>query len=70
LPTARNRSTIEDTFIKATRIENLALGLVYFLTGPFSEQSYEDEEIADLVKWASGLALETLRTGVDVIPTL
>ncbi|KXN88612.1 Suppressor of glycerol defect protein 1 [Leucoagaricus sp. SymC.cos] len=70
LPTTRNRAAIEEIFVKATRIENLTMGLVYFLANAFSKQSYEDENIGKFAKWASQLALDTLRTGVDIIPAL
>lgn len=70
LPTTRNRAAIEEVFVKATRIQNLAMGLVYFMTHSFSKYSYEDEMLVKFVKWANGLALDTLRTGVDIIPTL
>ncbi|KAJ3570486.1 hypothetical protein NP233_g4365 [Leucocoprinus birnbaumii] len=70
LPTTHNRAAIEEIFVKATRIENLVMGLVYFLANVFSRHSYDDDQIATFVKWASGLALDTLRAGVDVIPSL
>lgn len=70
LPTTRNRAAIEETFVKATRIENLAMGLAYFLTNAFSKHSYGDDKVAKFAKWASVLALDTLRTGMDVIPSL
>ena len=46
------------------------MGLVYFLANAFSNHSQGDDQIVKFAKWASGLALDTLRTGVDVIPTL
>jgi nucleolar MIF4G domain-containing protein 1 len=51
-------------------MENLAMGLVFFMSGAFSQDSYEDEKLAKFIKWASKIALDTLRTGVDVIPML
>ncbi|TFY83229.1 hypothetical protein EWM64_g793 [Hericium alpestre] len=69
LPSTRNRGAIEQIFIKATRIQALALGLVYFLTETFRKQDGSDEEVVFL-KWASGVAVDTLRTGMDIISTL
>nr|GAT50977.1 MIF4G/MA4-domain-containing protein [Mycena chlorophos] len=63
-PTARNRGSIEEIFVKATRIEALAMGLLYFLT-----ETLGDAE-SELVRWASGIAKDTLRTGVDIVPSL
>ncbi|KAF7977509.1 hypothetical protein HWV62_3486 [Athelia sp. TMB] len=67
LPTTRNRGAVEEIFIKATRIEALALGLVYFLS---KEVSITDGDGEGLVKWASGVAIDTLRTGMDIAPNL
>ncbi|KAF7316744.1 MIF4G/MA4-domain-containing protein [Mycena chlorophos] len=63
-PTARNRGPIEEIFVKGTRIEALAMGLLYFLT-----ETLGDAE-SELVRWASGIAKDTLRTGVDIVPSL
>ncbi|KAJ7274276.1 MIF4G/MA4 domain-containing protein [Mycena haematopus] len=69
--TTRNRGPVEEIFIKASRVEALAMGLVYFLTEAFRDV---DDEMPDgmkkLVNWASGVAKDTLRTGVDVVPSL
>ncbi|KAF7327646.1 MIF4G/MA4-domain-containing protein [Mycena kentingensis (nom. inval.)] len=64
VPTTRNRAQIEEIFIKASRIETLAMGLVYFLTEMFRDA--EDK----LGKWGSDVAKDTLRTGVDIVPGL
>ncbi len=64
LPPTRSKGPIEEIFIKATRIQALAMGLVYFLT----EMKKASEE--EFVQWASAVAIDTLRTGLDVIPTL
>jgi nucleolar MIF4G domain-containing protein 1 len=64
----RNRGAVEEVFIKATRIETLALGLVYFLSTEMTRP--KDGEKEGLVKWASGVAVDTLRTGMDIIPNL
>jgi len=64
LPPTRNKGPIEEIFTKATWIQALAMGLVYFLT----EMKKASEE--DFVQWASAVAIDTLRTGLDDIPTL
>ncbi|KAG6856902.1 hypothetical protein H0H87_012483 [Tephrocybe sp. NHM501043] len=70
VPTSRNRSAIEEIFIKATRIQALAMGLVYFISGAFRDLSKDSDDMGKLIKWASGLAKDTLRTGVDIVPGL
>lgn len=68
-PITRNRGPIEEVFIKATRIQALALGLVYFL-GEVFKQSLDDEGGDGFLKWANKVAMDTLRTGVDVVTGL
>jgi nucleolar MIF4G domain-containing protein 1 len=63
LPTARNRAALQEIFIKATRIDTLAMGLAYFLSGPFQEGLGE----ADLIKWGVEIAKETLRSSVGIM---
>jgi nucleolar MIF4G domain-containing protein 1 len=70
IPTTRNREAIEQIFIKATRHQALAMGLVYFMSETFRDASGDGEEVAIFIRWASGLAKDTLQTGVDVIPAL
>jgi nucleolar MIF4G domain-containing protein 1 len=64
LPHTRNKRPLEEIFIKATRLQALTLGLVYFLT----EMKKSSEE--EFIQWACAIAIDTLRTGVDDIPTL
>lgn len=64
LPPTRSKGPLEEIFIKATRIQALAMGLVYFLT----EMKKASEE--EFIQWAGAIAIDTLRTGLDVIPTL
>ena len=64
LPPTRSKGPIGEIFIKATRVQALAMGLAYFLT----EMKKTSEE--EFVQWASAVAIDTLRTGLDVIPTL
>jgi nucleolar MIF4G domain-containing protein 1 len=66
----RNGGAIEQIFIKATRNQTLAMGLVYFMSETFRDVSGDGEDMANLIRWASGLAKDTLRNGVDVIPAL
>jgi len=66
--TGRNRGAVEEVFIKATRTETLAMGLVYFLGQAFRDE--EDIDAVKLVRWAAEVAKETLRVGLDVIPSL
>jgi nucleolar MIF4G domain-containing protein 1 len=54
LPPTRTKGHIEEIFIKATRIQTLAMGLVYFLT---EMKKTSDEEF---VQWASAVAIDTL----------
>ena len=67
LPTTRDRAAVEEIFIKATHAEALGMGLVYFMTETLRDFSSQDEELTKLVKWASGIAKDTLRTGLDII---
>jgi nucleolar MIF4G domain-containing protein 1 len=68
IPTTRNRGALEQVFIKATRMESLALGLLFFLQKEMSQPRDRDSE--QLVKWATGVAMDTLRTGMDVVTNL
>ncbi|KAI9574026.1 hypothetical protein HD554DRAFT_2252704 [Boletus coccyginus] len=60
---SRNRGTVEDIFIKATKIEIMGLGLIFFLSNVFKGEE-------GLLGWASALAKETLQTGMNEIPRL
>lgn len=64
----RTRTAIEEIFIKATRVQALAMGLVYFLTTLAKDRSGVDGEFAKFVRWAAGVAIDTLRTAVDSVP--
>lgn len=67
LPTTRNRGAIEEVFIKATRVQNLAVGLVYFLGEAFRTEAGDEK---GFIRWASQVAMDTLRTGMDVVAGL
>ncbi|KIY51919.1 ARM repeat-containing protein [Fistulina hepatica ATCC 64428] len=54
----RSRGAIEDVFIKATRSETLAVGLLYFIKDAFRE------ETDGFVRWACKVACDALGTAV------
>ena len=64
----RSRTAIEEIFIKATRVQALAMGLVYFLTTMAKDRSGVDGEFAKFIPWAAGVAIDTLRNAVDSVP--
>ena len=64
VPPTRNKASLEEIFVKAARIQALAMGLVYFLT----EMKKGSDE--DFIRWAIGVAIDALRTGLDVVPAL
>ncbi|OSD06573.1 MIF4G-domain-containing protein [Trametes coccinea BRFM310] len=63
LPTTRNKGPLEEVFLKGAKIQAVALGLVYFL-----QTAFKGEE--GFLKWASQVALDTLRTGMEVVPVI
>jgi len=66
----RNRNAVEEIFIKASRVEGLAMGLVFFLSESFPEKHFKlDDGVSKFLKWAVGVAKDTLRTGIDLIPS-
>ncbi|KAL1724376.1 armadillo-type protein [Schizophyllum commune] len=69
-PQTRNRGAVEEVFIRAARVEALAMGLVYFITQVVMKEATADDAEGKFVKWAGGVAKETLRTGLDVVPGL
>ncbi|KAG2367906.1 armadillo-type protein [Suillus spraguei] len=62
-PSMRNRGSLEEIFLKASRIENLGLGLVFFMSNAFKGED-------GFLTWASSVAKETLQTGMDHIPRI
>ena len=68
-PSTRNRGPIEEVFMKATRVQALAYGIVYFLGEAFRQEGDEDGG-KGFLKWATKVAMDTLRTGVDVVAGL
>ena len=70
-PFTRNRNAVEEIFIKASRIQTLAMGLVYFLSEAFQEVSNSDDDgYSKFMRWAVGTAKATLQTGIHVVTTL
>ena len=66
----RNRNAIEEIFIKASRIQALAMGLVYFLTEILKEQKSQPDGFSKYMEWAIGVAKDTLHAGIDVVTSL
>ncbi|KAH9178229.1 hypothetical protein EDB89DRAFT_2111852 [Lactarius sanguifluus] len=64
VPPTRIKTSLEEIFVKAARIQVLAMGLVYFLT----EMKKGSEE--EFIRWAIGVAIDALRTGLDIVPAL
>ena len=65
----RNRNAVEEVFNKVSRVEALAMGLVFFLSKSFPEKRFKsDDGFSKFLKWAVDVAKDTLRTGVDLIP--
>jgi len=73
----RNRNAIEEIFNKASRVEALAMGLVFLLSELFPDKQQillkpdgnDDDGFSKFLKWAVGVAKDTLRTGIDLIPS-
>jgi len=70
VPFTRNRHAVEEIFIKASRIQALAMGLVYFLSEAFQRGSNDDGGYSKFMWWAVGIAKATLQTGIDVVTAL
>ena len=65
LPTTRNRGPLEDVFAKAAHLPALVVGVVYFLGEAFRAEAREENPEHGFIKWASGVARDTLRTGAS-----
>ena len=65
----RNRNAVEEIYSKVSRVEALAIGLVFFLSESFPEKLDGDDGFSKFLKWAVGVAKDTLRTGIDLIPS-
>ncbi|KAL6307436.1 ARM repeat-containing protein [Sparassis latifolia] len=65
--TSRNRGALEEVFIKVTRTQALVVGLVYFMGEAFRDTGKEEN---GFIRWASQVARDTLRTGLDAVTSL
>ncbi|KAI0775209.1 ARM repeat-containing protein [Trametes elegans] len=63
LPNTRNKGALEEVFLRGAKIQAVALGLVYFLQTAFKGEG-------GFLKWASQVALDTLRTGMELVPVI
>ncbi|KAF9525634.1 hypothetical protein CPB83DRAFT_859086 [Crepidotus variabilis] len=66
----RNRNAMEEIFIKASRVQTFAMGLVYFLSEAFKADFETDAAASKFFRWCVEVAKETLRIGIDLVPTL
>ena len=65
----QSRNAVEEVFNKVSRVEVLAMGLVFFLLESFPEKHFKlDDGFSQFLKWAVGVAKDSLRTGIDLIP--
>lgn len=79
-PKTKDRRSLEEVFIKVARIQALAMGLIYFLADAFGEgaglraraleSAGGDHDEGGFLRWASQNAVDTLRTGMDVVSSL
>jgi len=66
-----NRNVIEEIFVKASRIQALAIGIAYFLAETFKcNKSDPEDGFSKFLGWAIDVAKDTLRTGVDMVPAI
>ena len=66
----RNRNAVEEIFNKVSRVEALAMGLVFSLSESFPEKRFKsDDGLSKFLKWAVGVAKDTLRSRIDLIPS-
>lgn len=69
LPTTREKGLVEEVFIKAARLQEMSMGMVYYLSRVF-DTSAEDGQMSEFLAWAKDVAKETLNMGMDVVPNL
>ena len=65
----RNRNAIEEIFKKVSRVEALVMGLVFLLSELLPNKQHFNDGFSKSIEWAVGVAKETLRTGIDLIPS-
>ncbi|KAF9267853.1 hypothetical protein L218DRAFT_955030 [Marasmius fiardii PR-910] len=68
----RNRGSVEEIFIKATKVQTLAMGLMFFFSKVYRVEAEDrfDEETRKLVRWGVDVAKDTMQTGLDIVPRL
>ncbi|KAF6754394.1 MIF4G/MA4 domain-containing protein [Ephemerocybe angulata] len=66
----KNRTPIEEIFIKASKVDTLAMGLAYFLAEEFRSLRKEEDSVSKFLSWGVALATETLRSGLDFVQAL
>ncbi|KAI0833472.1 ARM repeat-containing protein [Trametes gibbosa] len=63
LPMTRNKSSLEEVFLRGSKIQAVAVGLAYFFQTTFKEEG-------GFLKWASEVALETLRASMETVSVI
>ncbi|KAI0827065.1 hypothetical protein BC628DRAFT_1434856 [Trametes gibbosa] len=63
LPMTRNKSWLEEVFLRGSKIQAVAVGLAYFFQTTFKEEG-------GFFKWASEVALETLRASMETVSVI
>lgn len=66
----KNRTPVEEIFIKASRVDTLAMGLAYFLTETFKPLRNETDPGSKSLSWGVALATDTLKSGLDFVQEL
>ncbi|TEB34519.1 ARM repeat-containing protein [Coprinellus micaceus] len=66
----KNRTPVEEIFIKASRVGTLAMGLAYFLTETFKPLRNETDVGSKFISWGVALATDTLKSGLDFVQAL
>jgi hypothetical protein len=66
----RDRSSLEAVIIKATKIPAAAQGLLVLFGGMRKATVGEDSAENEFVRWALGVSIETLRTGMELTSAL
>lgn len=62
----RERDPVERVFMKASKYRDLAVGLAHILRQLFKREDGDGEQ-KEFVEWANNIALETLRSSVDIV---
>ena len=68
---SHSRESLEEVFIKATRVSALTQGLLHFLTTALRGDDGSDNEVVSrTLKWAREVAKDTLRAGMNAATSL